>query len=109
MSDSPRQDLTEAQLLLSQLLFGKQLTYCLSGVARLGVADHMDGEPKPVEDIAGAVGAHAPSLYRVMRALASFGVFREEKGRKFALTQAGELLKKRCARHDPLFRNDVRR
>ena len=29
----------EPQLLLSQLLFGKQLTYCLSGVARLGVAE----------------------------------------------------------------------
>jgi hypothetical protein len=62
-------------------------------VARLGVADHMDGEPKPVEEIAGAVGADAPSLYRVMRALASVGVFREDEGRKFALTPAAELLK----------------
>ena len=93
MSDTPQQDLTAAQQLLSQLLFGKQLTYCLSGVARLGVADHMGGEPQPVEEIAAAVGAHAPSLYRVMRLLASFGVFREEQGRKFALTPAGELLR----------------
>ncbi len=88
------QDFATAQRLLSQLLFGKQLFYCLSGVARLGVADHMDGEPKPVEEIAAAVGAHAPSLYRAMRALASVGVFREEEeGRRFALTQAGMLLK----------------
>jgi hypothetical protein len=53
----------------------------------------MDAEPRPVEEIAGAVGAHAPSLYRVMRALAGMGVFREEEGRRFALTDAGALLK----------------
>lgn len=94
MNDEPRLDeVTAAQQLLSQLLFGKQLFYCLSGVARLGVADHMDSEPKPVEAIAAAVGAHAPSLYRAMRALASVGVFREESGRKFALSRAGALLK----------------
>jgi hypothetical protein len=63
------------QQAMMQLLFGKQLTYSLSGVARLGVADHMDDKPKPVEQIAAETGAHAPSLYRVMRMLASFGVF----------------------------------
>ena len=31
---------------MMQLLFGKQLTYSLSGVARLGIADHMSGEPQ---------------------------------------------------------------
>ena len=49
MTDGRPQAPTQEQLLLNQLLFGKQLTYCLSGVARLGVADHMDGAPKPVE------------------------------------------------------------
>ena len=78
---------------MMQLLFGKQLTYSLSGVARLGVADHMDGSAKPVEEIAGKVGAHAPSLYRVMRLLASLGVFKEVPPRSFALTPVGELLK----------------
>jgi hypothetical protein len=76
-----------------QLLFGKQMTYCLSGVARLGVADHMDSSPMPVEDIAANTGAHPPSLYRVMRLLASMGIFKEEAGKRFALTPAGELLK----------------
>jgi len=78
---------------LMQLLFGKQITYSLSGVARLGVADHMGGTPRPVEEIAAKVGAHAPSLYRVMRLLASLSVFREEAPRQFALTPIGELLK----------------
>jgi len=37
---SDQQGTQDPQLILSQLLFGKQMTYCLSGVARLGVADH---------------------------------------------------------------------
>lgn len=83
----------EAQVLLGQLLFGKQITYGLSGVARLGIADHMNATPTAVEEIAAKTGTHAPSLYRVMRMLASMGVFKEEPGKRFALTPAGELLK----------------
>ena len=90
---SDQQATQEAQVLLNQLLFGKQMTYCLSGVARLGVADHMNATPMAVEEIADKTGAHAPSLYRVMRMLASMGVFKEEQGKRFALTPAGELLK----------------
>ena len=48
------------QAVMMQLLFGKQLTYSLSGVARLGVADHMDAAARPVEEIAAKVGAHPP-------------------------------------------------
>jgi hypothetical protein len=90
---SDQQGTQDPQLLLGQLLFGKQMTYCLSGVARLGVADHMNATPMAVEEIAGKTGAHAPSLYRVMRMLASMGVFKEEQGKRFALTPAGALLK----------------
>jgi len=90
---SDKQSSQEAQRLIGQLLFGKQMTYCLSGVARFGVADHMNATPMAVEEIAGKTGAHAPSLYRVMRMLASTGVFKEEQGKRFALTPAGELLK----------------
>ena len=90
------QTATEApppSLVIMQLLFGKQLTYSLSGVARLGVADHMDDKAKPIDEIAAKAGAHAPSLYRVMRMLASLGVFKEGPSRHFALTPVGELLK----------------
>ena len=76
-----------------QLLFGKHITYSLSAVARLGVADHMNGSPVDVETLARKAGAHAPSLYRVLRMLASVGVFEEAAGKRFALTPVGELLK----------------
>jgi O-methyltransferase domain len=93
MIERPAQAPLPPTMALMQLLFGKQLTYSLSGVARLGTADHMNGTAKPVEDIAGQCGAHAPSLYRVMRMLAGFGVFKEGPSRHFALTPIGELLK----------------
>ena len=83
----------DPQKLLGQLLSGKQLTYSLSGVARLGVADHMRAMPIAVDKIAAKVGAHTPSLYRVMRMLASMGVFNEVHGKRFALSPAGELLR----------------
>ena len=89
----PEKNPPEPQALLGQLLFGKQIAYCLSGVARLGVADHMSAEPRNVDDLAARCGAHGPTLYRVMRALASVGVFREGDGKTFALTAPGMFLK----------------
>ena len=80
------------QRAMMQLMFGKQLTASIAAIARLGIADHMGSDPLPVEALAAKSGAHAPSLYRVMRMLASLGVFRQE-GRKFALTPVGELLR----------------
>ncbi len=49
MSDT-QANTQEPQVLLGQLLFGKQMTYCLSGMARLGVADHMNATPMTVEE-----------------------------------------------------------
>ncbi len=93
MTDRPAQSKPPPPMAMMQLLFGKQLTFSLSGVARLGVADHMDGTARSVEEIAAKCGAHAPSLYRIMRMLAGFGVFKEGPPRHFALTPVGELLK----------------
>src|SRR3954451_20810497 len=78
---------------LMQMLFGKHITYCLSAVARLGVADHMAAGPVSVELLAERTGAHAPSLYRVMRCLASSEVFEEFSGKRFALKPIGDLLR----------------
>ena len=93
MSDRTAQTELPPPMVFMQLLFGKQLTYSLSGVARLGVADHMGKTGSAVEELAAKVGGHAPSLYRVMRMLASLGVFKESPPRHFALTPVGELLK----------------
>jgi hypothetical protein len=78
---------------LMQLLFGKQITYSLAAVARLGVADHMSDDFTSVDEIAEKVAAHPAALFRVMRMLAGVGVFEEASGQRFALTPVGELLK----------------
>jgi len=61
-------------------------------VAKLGVADHLrDGAKTPAE-LAAAVGAHADSLNRVMRMLATVGVFRHDGDDRYALTPLAETL-----------------
>jgi ubiquinone/menaquinone biosynthesis C-methylase UbiE len=46
-----------------------------------------------LEELATFSGTHAPSLYRLLRALAGCGVFREVEPERFALTELGSALK----------------
>lgn len=46
----------------------------------------MAEQPRTAEDLAAATGVHARSLYRVLRALASIGVFAEDDLGRFGLT-----------------------
>lgn len=61
--------------------------------AELGVADHLIGGPRPVDELAGATGADADALYRLLRMLASMGIFTETGERHFALTPLAEPLR----------------
>ena len=72
-----------------------QASRALHVAVRLGLADLLTGGPRAAEDLAAATGTHAPSLHRLLRALAAFGVLREaapEEGGRFALTPIGERL-----------------
>jgi hypothetical protein len=75
------------------LIVGKWVSQAVYAVATLGVADQLAAGPKPPDALAKAVGAHAPSLHRVLRALASIGVFTEDAEGRFALTPLGETLR----------------
>ncbi|MBM3725823.1 MAG: methyltransferase [Acidobacteria bacterium] len=92
MSQTPPAELPPNAILL-QLAFGKAITCSLSAVARLGIADHMTAEPRPVDAIAASAGVHADSLNRVLRMLASLGVFQEAPGPAYGLTPMGNLLR----------------
>jgi len=61
--------------------------------AELGIADMLVDGPRSIEELARASQTHAPSLYRVMRALASVGIFCETGGKRFELTPMAEYLK----------------
>lgn len=69
----------------------KFVTKPLYAAVRLGVPDHLTAGALPIEDLARRAGAHAPSLYRVLRALASVGIFAEEPARTFRNTEASLL------------------
>lgn len=69
------------------------LTQALNVAAKLGVADLLTTESKSVDEIAQATNSHAPSLYRVLRCLASVGVFTEVEPYQFALTPIAEYLR----------------
>jgi hypothetical protein len=78
--------------LLSQMLTGYWASQAIHVAAELGVADLLADGPRTVEELAERSSAHPPSLYRLMRALASIGVFSEEPGRRFALTPVAACL-----------------
>ncbi|MEZ0073184.1 methyltransferase [Planotetraspora sp. GP83] len=59
----------------------------------MSVADQLVDGPRPVEEIAAATGAHAPTLLRAMRALAGRGIFTELDPGTFALTPLAEPLR----------------
>ncbi len=78
---------------LLHLLNGSFVTQAISVAARLGVADELSDGPRDACDLAAAVGAHAPSLYRLLRGLTDLGILTELPGQKFALTPLGEPLR----------------
>src|SRR5688572_14226145 len=71
---------------LRRLIVGYRLSLALHVAAKLGLADLLEDGPRSVEELAHAAGAHPPSLYRVLRLLASEGVFAETDPRRFELT-----------------------
>src|SRR5690242_8593792 len=78
---------------MMQLLTGKWVSASLSVVAELGIADLLAKGDKTADELAAATSAHASSLYRVLRALASVGVFAETEGGRFTLTPLGDCLR----------------
>jgi hypothetical protein len=74
------------------LLVGHWTSQALFTVVELGVPDLLGAKALAPEAIAEKVGAHAPYLRRVLRALASAGVFREDARGRFALTKLGRTL-----------------
>jgi O-methyltransferase domain/Dimerisation domain len=76
---------------LAQLIHGHWVSRLIYVAAELGVADLLKDGPKSADDLATSTGAHPRALRRVLRALASVGVFAAE-GDRFALTPTAELL-----------------
>jgi len=80
-------------LALYQMSIGHYLSRALALAATLGIADLLADGPRDHHDLARACAADAPSLRRVLRLLASRGVFEEQADGRFATTPLGELLR----------------
>ena len=76
----------------ADLLHGYQDTALLYVAAKLGLADFLANGPKTSEKLAAMTGAHAPSLYRILRGLVVVGMCFEDDGR-FGLTGLGQMLR----------------
>jgi hypothetical protein len=77
---------------LLQLIMGFRLTQMVYAAAKLGVADHLREGPRTAQAFAEAVGAHPQSLGRLLRGLASVGIFSETETGEFELTARGRFL-----------------
>ena len=78
---------------------GHYVAKALYAVAELGIPDHLEKGPRSAEDLAGATGAHAPSVYRLLRTLTAFGVFERDADRRFGLTPLGATLRSNAPEH----------
>jgi hypothetical protein len=78
---------------LQNAIGGLRVTHLIAVAAKLRLADHLAAGPKTVGQLAHATGCDAGSLYRVLRALASLGIFAEESDRSFGLTSRAEYLR----------------
>lgn len=85
------EDAARADLL--QSIVGFQASQAIHATAALGIADLLISGRKHIADLALATGTHPDSLYRLMRAMASIGVFHEDEERSFSLTAVGHLLR----------------
>jgi hypothetical protein len=77
---------------LRQMLLGYRISQALYVAAKLGIADVLKDGPKGSDELATAVGAHPDALHRLLRVLASVGIFAQVDQRRFTLTPLGALL-----------------
>jgi hypothetical protein len=78
---------------LRELIMGFRATQLVYTAARLDLAEQLRHGPRSAAELAPPLGAHAPTLHRLMRALATLGVLAPVDPDRFALTAQGELLR----------------
>jgi len=72
---------------------GAWATQMIHVAAELALADHLAPGELDVEELAQVCGANPDALFRLLRGLASLGLFCETSPRRFALTPLAELLR----------------
>ncbi len=78
---------------INRMLTGYWVSQALYVAAKLGLADLLKNGHKTAEDLASATACHPRSVYRLLRGLASVGVFAEDDQRRFSLTPLADCLR----------------
>jgi hypothetical protein len=84
---------TPPPLMLRQLLIQLWKPQAIHVAARLRLAEELAEGPRTAAQLAEATGTHAPSLYRLLRALARIGIFIELDGSRFANSELSHFLR----------------
>ncbi|MBV8886744.1 MAG: hypothetical protein JO235_22500 [Chroococcidiopsidaceae cyanobacterium CP_BM_RX_35] len=92
LDNSPGPKGVPPQVKILQMMNAYRLSQSISVAAKLGIADFLADGPKSSDELARSTGVHAQSLYRLLRALASFGVFAEDENGLFGLTPRAAML-----------------
>jgi hypothetical protein len=76
-----------------QMIDAYQVSRAIYVAATLGIADLLKDAPRTADELAVSTETDSPSLYRLLRALASIGVFAEDGDGRFGLTPRAEYLR----------------
>src|SRR5690606_28995927 len=77
-------------LRLLQVIAQHWLSCCIFVASKVNIADLLAGGPQSISSLAAATGCQGPALYRLMRALASEGIFEETGPEIFSMTADAE-------------------
>jgi len=77
---------------LDRMITGYWLSQSIYAAAKFGIADLLKNGPLPVDELAQKTSTNPDALYRLLRALASVGIFAEGPPRQFSLTPLAEPL-----------------
>jgi hypothetical protein len=91
MSQPIQQEMPPAAQLM-EMIFSPVAAQSLAVAAKLGVADLLKDQAKSADELAQSLDVKARPLYRLLRALASVGIFAEDQSRRFHLTPLAEPL-----------------
>ncbi|MEO8165216.1 MAG: methyltransferase, partial [Betaproteobacteria bacterium] len=87
--EAPAEDIARLRSIITQYFSSR----ALYAAAVLDVAAALVNGAKSIDEVATCTAAHAPSLYRVLRVLASMGIFVERADGRFANTPLSDLLR----------------
>jgi hypothetical protein len=92
--NAPENTSNQTPTMLQQLIMGFRTTQLIHVAATLGLADQLIAGPRRIPELAAAVGADPSSLQRLIRALASLGMFAQAEDGAVELTPLAHWLRR---------------